>query len=148
MAFITDATLTTKVAGILKLAEADLPSYWTVIIADANLSAYQDIVGHLLRRGFTKAQIDTWDRGAEFQKDIGLFWCLVKGAGLHGYDDKFIRLLDRRKELDEVFIIDGSMALEPAGVEQYGSGRLTTDNDQFRLDQYQDGALTEEGTRW
>jgi hypothetical protein len=93
--------------------------------------------------------VDAWDRGSEFETDIGLYWCLVKGAGLHGYDSTYIKLLDRRKELETVLLLDGSSLLETStetGTPGYGN--LDDTNDQFRRDIYSNGELDTEGTRW
>ena len=38
----------------------------------------------------------------------------MRGAGLHGYDDKFIKISDRRAELDKVVIIAGGVIITPA----------------------------------
>ncbi len=134
--FITDAQLKTKLASNLKVAdETTLPAGWDGIITDSNSSAYQDIVSHLLNRGFTSVQINQWDRGAEFESDIGLFWCLVKGAGLHGNDPTFINKLDRRAELDTVSVTIGGEIVLPGGSSgEVGYGRLDTTDDLFTRD--------------
>ena len=80
MSFITSGQLKTRVANALKVDENDLPGNWDQTIEDAATDAYREIVGKLMARGFTQAQIDAWDRGAEFQRDIGLFWNLVLQA--------------------------------------------------------------------
>jgi hypothetical protein len=151
MAFTSTAILATRLANHLKLAggSADLADFWTNIISDSLNSAYLDIVSALMARGYTKAQVDAWDRGSEFETDIGLYWCLVKGAGLHGYDSTYIKLLDRRKELETVLLLDGSSLLETStetGTPGYGN--LDDTNDQFRRDIYSNGELDTEGTRW
>jgi hypothetical protein len=102
--FIDSAELTTILEGALKVSAGALPDYWAKIVTDALASAYRDIRGALIQRSFTAAQVDAWDRGAEYQRDIGLYWCLVRGAGMHGYDDRFIKMLDRRKELETVLV--------------------------------------------
>ena len=102
--FLTDAELTTALVNVLRQTEGTLPPAWGEIIAASNQSAYLDIRGALLSRGFEASQIDQWARGREFNLDIGLYWCLVKGAGLHGYDDRWAERLDRRKELYAVLV--------------------------------------------
>lgn len=113
MAFLTDNQCLQSVADLLKVALASLPSYWTNVVSEAHTSAYQEIVGRLLRRGYTKAQIDQWDRGAEFERSLTLFWSAVNGGGLANYDDKFIARFDRRKELDEVLLSIGGVYVYP-----------------------------------
>lgn len=133
MAFITDAQLKTQLAAALKLASsASLPVGWDDIIAKSNLAAYQTIVAKLSGRGYTAAQIAGWDQGAEFNTDIGLFWCLVKGAGLHGNDPTFINKLDRRAELDTCDVMVGGVLQSPgSGLQVVGFGNLDTDDDTY-----------------
>lgn len=97
--WITSAILKQALANMLHLEVASLGKQWDQIVADSNQSAFLDIRGILIMRGYTAQQVMGWDRGPEFQRDIGLFWCLVKGAGLHPYDDRFIKQLDRREEI-------------------------------------------------
>lgn len=126
MPYITDEALKDAVAAALNLASAaDLPDFWDDIVTNSNESAYQDIVRRLQARGYTLAQIDAWGSRIEFNRDIGLYWSLVKGAGTAGFDDKFIARLDRRLELDEVYV-----DVEDAdGPQPIGHGRLSTADD-------------------
>jgi hypothetical protein len=134
MAFITDEQLRERLAGLLKVAAdselIDDNSPWQTIIEDSNESAYQEILGRLSDRGFTMAQIESWSRRQEFNIDIGLFWALTKGGGLHAYDDRFIVKLDRREELDSVAILDSSgSALGPSGSGTVGYGPMAEDEE-------------------
>lgn len=107
MAFIDEAKLKTRVQAMLKqLNIADVASHYEVHIADSVEAAYQEIVSAFLARGLTKAQADTWARGAEFNIDLGLFWVFTKAAGLHDFPDTWINKLDRRAELATVFLAD------------------------------------------
>lgn len=137
MPFITDAVLKTHVAAVLKFDESTLPAYWNNLIASANESAYLDIRGALIQRGYLANQVDVWPRGAEFNRDLGVFWALVKGAGLHNYDDKFIKLLDRREELKDVLVegIDAVVQTPQGSPAAVGYGNASTTNDRFNLDQ-------------
>lgn len=133
--FITDLELKTSLAATLKVLVSDLPAYWDVLIPECNESAYYCIRGILLQRGFLVSQIDNWDRGREYQIDLGLYWLLVKGAGLHEYDDKFILLLDRRKELETVVVESFGNNQIPAG-DPPGAvfNRLNTIGDRWTLE--------------
>jgi hypothetical protein len=110
MAWIDVEDLRGKLAAALHLAvddpgiDADSP--WQQFLVDSLQSAKDDIVDWLTWRGYTPTQIDSWVRGAELQGDIGLWWTLTKGAGLHNYDQKFIDKLDRRPELADVLVRD------------------------------------------
>ena len=118
MSFLRDVDLLANLADRLKLGgAAELPDYWaSTIVPQANQSAYQEILGRLLRRGFTKAQIDLWDRGREFQQSLGVYFALVNGGAYQGYDTLTIDRLDRRCELDTVLVfVAGVWVIPPAG---------------------------------
>lgn len=122
---------------MLQTVEARLDTNWDEIVTGSNAAAYQEIVSKLAGRGYSKAQIDAWPRGAEFQRHIGLFWSLTNGAGLHGYDDKFINKFDRREELEEVQITDadGELVEPEAGTGgAVGFGILSNERERFILD--------------
>src|SRR5262245_1017408 len=135
MPFISDAQLKIAVTAMLQTQEARLDTNWDEIVAGSNSAAYQEIVSKLAERGFSKAQIDAWPRGAEFQRHIGLFWSLTNGAGLHGYDDKFINKFDRRAELETVPITDANGVLvEPeGGGDTVGFGIMSTQRERVGL---------------
>lgn len=136
MAYITDAELKTALAPILRKASAaEINPLWGNIVPDANVAAYNEIIGRLTDRGFTVAQIDSWARNDEFNRDIGLFWALVKGAGLDGYDDKWIERLDRREELDTVAVVIDDELVDPGDTSgSIGQGNLDTSGDIYSLD--------------
>ena len=115
MAFTSAPILKDRLAGLIKTDDGKLQDFWDGIISDSNRAAYAEIVRRLVGRGYTLAQVVQWDDGAEFETDIGLFWCLTKGGALHNYDDKFIAKLDRREELDDVLFLIGGVAVDPAG---------------------------------
>lgn len=134
MPFLTDAAMKQIVADSLKVEIATLPTVWDRIVTGANATAYLDVRGCLLRRGFEATEIDAWDRGAEFQRDLGLYWSLVRGAGLHGYDDRWVGKLDRRKELEDVLVETSGApqapSFDPTGIEH---GNAMTDGDRFTM---------------
>lgn len=112
--FIIDAVLLDHVKGLLTVATLDLDTPWTGIAHFANLAAYGQIRNALLKRGFSIAQVDAWDDGAEYQLDLGTFWALTKGGCTKDYDAKFIASLDRRKELPTVYVTRGGVPVVPA----------------------------------
>src|ERR1700690_3472674 len=107
--FITDADLLSALASELHRAGialdgSDLEAFWTPIVSRSNTAAYWEIIHALMGRGFDKeTQIDLWDRGAEFQTAIGIWWCLEHGAAIDSDSYRAEALnelkLDRRKEL-------------------------------------------------
>lgn len=136
MPFLTDNELKQKLADMIGVDVSALPARFTGIVADANAAAYLDIVDPFVARGFTRGQVDAWDRGAEYQRDIGLFWCLLKGGGLVGYDPTLIKLLDRRGELKSVELPAQGTPQEQSGspkVVGYGSIAFETGS-QFNRD--------------
>jgi len=99
--FLPDNSLIESILGTqLKQGSfAALPEYWTNIVGVSHPKAYNEIYMALMRRGFTAAQINAWDSGAEYELDISLWWCLVYGAGLQAYDPKWVAQLDRRRNM-------------------------------------------------
>lgn len=147
MPFITDDALKTRLAAVLKQSDpGDLADVWDGIISDANAAAYNSIVAHLAARGYTLAQIAAWDRRDEFNMDLGLYWALVKGAGIQAYDDRWVEKLNRLKELDEAIItIDGEL-VSAVMQTRIGHGRLATSDDEFVVDP--DNPRRGTATRW
>lgn len=142
--FITDSQLLERLAGVLKIDPEDVAvsvPYWLKIVADSNQASWNDIRAQLVGvRGFSDGQVSSWDRGAEVQTDLGLFWCLVKGAGLHEFNDTFIRHLDRRGELKKMPITIGGEVVKPGGTQpNISAGRL---NDAGSTFYYQKNADT------
>lgn len=116
MAFITDEQLRDALADRLKVAGNDVPAaFSSTIVNRSNTAAYQDVVGRLIARGYTKAQIDQWDRGAEFQTMIGLYWCVVNAGAYGGFDPETLKAWDRRKELAEVIVAINGAWVRPTG---------------------------------
>ena len=134
--FLTVDQMKQAIADTLKVDLSALEAYWTNLATECNRSGYLDVRGALLKRGFLAAQVDAWDRGAEFQRDIGLYWAFVRGVGLHNYDQSFIDKLDRRKELETVMVeIDGGATQLPSGTPaQIGGGVMTTIYDTWTRD--------------
>lgn len=133
--YITNDVLKARLVACLQRAGlTDSDSNWDLIVADANEWAYNEIVSALLERGFTISQINEWDRREEFNKSLGLFWCLVLGGVTHAYDDKFIRDLDRREELKTVFVSTGQEPVDPETENRISTGMLENDADVFTMD--------------
>jgi hypothetical protein len=149
--FITDNELKTYVKAVFRKG-SEFSSVWDVIIPEANTAAYWDIVYAWQKRGFTKTQIDQWDRGEEYQKYFGLWWCLEKASVMDPESagsphlEKF--KLDRRWELSEnkgpdgtgmsggpiLFTIGGEVQRPGSRYGQVRIGDLDTTKDLFSLD--------------
>lgn len=142
--FIQDADLQVALEDMLKVPRGTFSSgdsaYVGDIIHDANVAAYQEIQSRLLKRGITQAQLDTWDRGSEFQTSIGLFWTLIRAADLSkAIEPTVLKALDRRKELSDpdLDLYSGGVPIAPPttvpseGLVTYGN--LSTASDMFVL---------------
>jgi hypothetical protein len=136
--FLTDTELKATIANILQQDPAAMPSFWDDIITNANNAAYQDIYTNLVRRGFTIAQVVSWDRGKEFQKDIGTYWALLRGGALGAFGEGY-KGLDRRKELEAVELTINGIWQQPGGIvgglentfAQIATGDYNTGTDMF-----------------
>ncbi len=116
MASITDAQLLTALADRLKVTSAnELPAYWAgTIVPNAVNAGYQDMLGALLNRGFSKAQVDAWDRAAEFNLSQSLYWAMVNGGvTLDQAHPDALKALDRREELKSVLVFVGGVWVQP-----------------------------------
>jgi len=110
--FISDSTLNSALQDVLQKSES-LESFWSSIITASNLAAYQHIQEVMAARGFTPAQLVTWDRGAEFERSIGLWWCLTEGGASKDFSDTFIKSLDRRQEVWKVVFTSAGVIVQP-----------------------------------
>jgi hypothetical protein len=144
--WLDEGDLSDYVKDHLQKAKTEqLKPYWDSIIRQGVTSAYYEIVSAFALRGYTKAQTDQWDRGREFQLDIGAWWALKRLGVMHSdvLGQANLDALDRRPELrgtKEIpavpLIVDGEI-LDPAGT--YGQpnyGPLSTTDDLFVMDPY------------
>lgn len=95
---------------------ADLPQHWAEAIAAANDAAYQYCRRVLVGRGFSAAQLDTWDERRIYNRKIAV--CMLFEE--KGLPDEIPPLtLDRvckaREELLAADLLAGGVPLEPAG---------------------------------
>lgn len=130
MAFITSDQLKTALLAQIGVSNSDLPAKYTdSILAEAVQISYQQICSALVARGYSKAQIDTWIQGVEFNTDQGVYWCLVKGNQLEPVAEGVVASwarLDRRPELATVTLLDASYAYIAPASENYPTLRNDT----------------------
>lgn len=143
MAFLTHAQILQSCADQMHQAVAALPAPFGTLdspgtmITEAHDAAYNEILGKLLARGFTLAQIAAWDQGPFYERKISLFFVATDNAALFNYDDKFIKLMDLRADLKSVLVSSGGGANwstpkdSPGTV---GSGPENTSSDLFVAD--------------
>ena len=136
--FTTDAIVRAALKDHLNIAlQIDLVSTWDSIITRGHRAAYNLILRSWLRRGYTKAHIDQWDFGLEYEIEISVWWCLTHGASVQpeSYDDRQLvaQRLDRRKELDdETFLVVGGELIVPDNTfGQVTTGPYDTTGDMF-----------------
>jgi hypothetical protein len=130
--FVTDQEIQDQVRAVLSLDNMDQASGWPRICRAANRSAYGMILGALMRRGFSQAQADGWDRGEEFQTDLALWVAIVRGGLAKDYDPKYLTLFDRRDELKDAFVTAGGVAVTPA-TPRVAVGQMANCGDMFSL---------------
>lgn len=104
--FITDQQLTDRIEDALAKGAGGLasPSLWTRNrIPDAVIKGANEIYATLAGRGFSAAQIATWDRGEEMNITLGLYHCIVVGGLTGEFDPTFVSYLkDMRTEFQDV----------------------------------------------
>ena len=116
--FVANGQLLSTLEGLLKVQQGSTnfnAPFWTRIAAAANQAAVNEIYGRLLARGFLASQIAVWDRAAEFNEDIGIFWALTRGMVRSDTSDNFIKTFDRREELMTVQVSVASVFQYPLG---------------------------------
>lgn len=126
--FNTAAQITTALTKVLKMAsESDLAPYYTDeggLIDQSLAAANAEVVGRLLARGFRYAEdVLLWDRAAELEKDICLYWCLLRGGAYGSVDPLALKSLDRRAELDTILVTVNNVWVQPASGQP---GTITT----------------------
>jgi hypothetical protein len=124
VAWVTTDQLQQDVADALKQAGAeDLGINWPDVCTRAVASARADILGLLLVRGYTLAQVELWPDLEAVHADQCLFRALNRGSVLEAFDEKFINSHDRREDLKTLRVTDaGGVAAVPAGL--VGHGRM------------------------
>lgn len=106
--YVTNEELLQRVSAGLQRLDIESNSPYHDIVADANEWAYNEIRSRLIYRGFSQAQIDAWGRRAEFNLALGLYWSFVLGGVSEQLPEGYLSKLDRRDELDEVFVLLGT----------------------------------------
>ncbi len=119
-------------------------TYWSFMIPRAENAAYWTVVNALMIRGYTKAQIDQWDRGKEFEQDIALWFLLSnhKAASPGEFDKGILGVLDRRGELATTLLTISGIYQDPAGtIGQTAHGAFDTSADLFVPDDPNDSRI-------
>lgn len=112
-AYISTATLKTALAQILQKADESKLAVGVQTLQNAVDFAYNEIIDRMTRRGFTKGQVDQWDRRVEFNTQIALWHCFAAGGVPANGDDKWVKNYDVRKDLDTVGLYVGGVKVWP-----------------------------------
>lgn len=112
-----DVAAATKAASWTALVGG--ASFWGVIVPQQQQAAADLIYSRLIARGYTPAQIAAWDLGAEVERQISPYLCLVAGGMLEAVDAKLLEKFEsytKPKEglLDTVLLTIGQQWYSPA----------------------------------
>ena len=77
--FLTDAEIKSLVAISLSKLEADIDAdLWDTAIEFWNVGTYNQIVNHWVGKGYSLADVTSWNAGKVFQQNLALYSVLVK----------------------------------------------------------------------
>jgi hypothetical protein len=122
--YITDDELKVALQAHLKEKTlGDIPASALLLLTPLNEQAAGLIRAKLADRGFTPAQIDSWDMAAHANRDQGCYYLMRAAANLSA-DDVWVEKLNWEDKLNSFPIaIDGVVVFPNAG--GYISGRLS-----------------------
>jgi hypothetical protein len=137
MAWITNNTLMVQVAARLGLQNAAaLPEHWSQIIPDANDTAYNEIVGILVGRGFSLAQVNQFDNIQNWNRTIALGYAFQEAA-LRGDQYQQVPIDKMMKLLEELptkkCTVQGILVLPTGTGVRIGAGPEYTGMDRIQL---------------
>lgn len=78
--------------------------------------SYGEIYRILIEKGYQVNQLDGWDSRVSFSTDLGLYFLMTYTAGFADWDDKFVKNLDVREELQKLTsILVNGVPVAPVG---------------------------------
>lgn len=132
-----------RIAAFINLAggRAALKPWWDELVDRAINRAYADLLAGLVGRGYTVAQLDTWDARASISVELAAYYAILDGQWDTDVDDAKLARLDPRqriwgdrdRKLPPLMLTAGGAMLLPTSA--VGSGRLATTNDPFVHDE-------------
>lgn len=141
--WVTSDEIKDYVGAALKRAGLELKPEWDIPVERARKRAYWTIIDSFIKRGYSKAQIDQWDRGEEFQADLATYFSLLWMGVLNpdATSQNILKEVDRRPELvqDEdmnditlaILTIGGELVTGDVDYGQVRHGALDTSSDYF-----------------
>ncbi len=113
--YYTDSQILQALANRLNVTSAgQLPARWNEIVSSTHSTAYREILGKLLARGFSQAQVDAWDDLATYERELSMFLALSEAGTEASYEADTLRTLDRRRDLLTVELFIGGVWQQPA----------------------------------
>lgn len=119
--YCTDTEVLNLVAAALHVGtSSDLDSSWSVLVSDAVVEAYNDVIGPWLIRGYDISQVDVWPMAATYNKLQAMWYLSTTGTLCTDYKaDPFARYTDLTDRLNEAAdkraLTDGSsIAVAPS----------------------------------
>jgi hypothetical protein len=132
--FLTDDEFRDKFADLLFQAtgQTQLVASWDSILVDSNRDAWTDIQTALRGRGFTQAQVETWEHGLAYQIAIAKWWALTNGGTTKDWAKPFIDELRRRR--DELLTVFIPTEEDDEGAGRVGYGPMKNETDVWTMD--------------
>lgn len=104
--WITDTDVQDEVSRLSTAYNQEWAPKDIIIINRCTQAAYNEIVSVLVGRGFSLAQINTWNQRTDYQHDIALCWALKKIGFQRGDEQDFVDDFCRADELADVNLVD------------------------------------------
>jgi hypothetical protein len=138
--FLTPEQVKIKLSSLFGTDPARFPAArWDDIILEATANAKNKIIEKLFGRGFSLAQLYTWDALENYHVKQALYECLIAGAmrKLHTVPLEVIDRYNIADELDSLGLISGDTELVPVDETAGGAvsgGELDNANDRYTRD--------------
>ncbi len=147
VATLSDAVILSELADLLQVKVSDLPArYANSIVPRAHIAGYQEVIGALITRGFTMAQVLAFDRLTELERDLSLYFALMQSGAYKRVDEKLLESLDRREELKTIILFIAGVPKAPGDTSEAtmkaSAGPMNTSTDIFVLDPNAPGRFT------
>jgi hypothetical protein len=112
-------------------------SQWPSIVAEKNQDAYSLIRSKLMERGFSAAQIDSWDQREVFNRNIAV--CMSLRAAMSVYQDitreKYYEACSYIDALEKVFVAADDEAVNATNP-TVSHGAMQNSSDKFSEDMW------------
>lgn len=133
--FMTLEDLRREFAAVIHKGD-DLHKAWDEVLPACLNQALNEIYAALGGKGYSKAQIASWDRGYEFQRKLAIYWALTHWAVIERsqYQWEGIDMFNCRKMLysdDLNVLVDGEFEFPDNDIGQAKVGELDHSGDMF-----------------